>query len=261
MSRSLGELFFLLENDDSSGYAGDSQEDLFGFSGETPTLFRRIEDNDIEIVTGLYSSAGISLPDPARRFYELSVNAFSAFVHAWMSELPIEKEMLNFGRRVIAAADRAGNGAERRAAERAAIDRGDVDTLTVLAAASKVQYEIHRLLGLLRFYPDKDIYTARCSPDHFVLPAMGEHFTGRFGETAWTVIDERRGLCLRRLPGERAKTTAQNDPFMESGTSGGDEWEKLFVHYHKTINNESRKNPELQRRFMPQRYWKYLPEM
>jgi probable DNA metabolism protein len=41
----------------------------------------------------------------------------------------------------------------------------------------------------------------------------------------------------------------------------GGEWEKLWQHYHKTINNESRNNPNLQRQFMPKRYWKYLTEL
>jgi probable DNA metabolism protein len=40
-----------------------------------------------------------------------------------------------------------------------------------------------------------------------------------------------------------------------------DEWEELWRHYHRTINNESRKNLHLQRKLMPKRYWKYLPEM
>ena len=248
------ELLSLLDSGGNPDCTLKEHEDLFGFSDETHALQRQVVQADIDIITGLYSSPGMevsTLPDSARRFYELSVNAFDAFVHAWMSEQPIETEMLVFGRRVIAAAD-------RRAAEKTAADRGEPDTLTVLTAASRVQHEIHRMLGLLRFFPDeKGVYIARCGPDHFVLPALGEHFTVRFGETAWAVFDEKRGLCLRRFPGGRAKIHAQNGFF----SGGGDEWEDLWRHYHKTINNEERNNPDLQRRLMPKRYWKYLPEM
>jgi probable DNA metabolism protein len=44
------------------------------------------------------------------------------------------------------------------------------------------------------------------------------------------------------------------------GSENNDEWEELWKHYHKTINNEDRDNPGLQKQLMPKRYWKYLPE-
>jgi probable DNA metabolism protein len=40
----------------------------------------------------------------------------------------------------------------------------------------------------------------------------------------------------------------------------GDGWEELWRTYHRSITIENRKNPELQKRFMPTRYWKYLTE-
>jgi probable DNA metabolism protein len=39
------------------------------------------------------------------------------------------------------------------------------------------------------------------------------------------------------------------------------QWEDLWRTYHHSVNNEDRKNPNLQRQFMPVRYWKYLTEM
>jgi probable DNA metabolism protein len=181
-----------------------------------------------------------------------------------MSELPIEGEIVRFGRKVIAAAQSAeaqGSQEEKRmAAQRAASDRVDNDTLAVMAASEKVHLEIHRMMGLLRFSPNEGgIYVAKCAPDTLVIPALGEYFTARFGETGWAVFDEKRGISLRRLPGEQAKILVQDETFAVDG--GGDEWEDLWRHYHKTVNNESRKNPGLQRQLMPKRYWKYLPEM
>jgi probable DNA metabolism protein len=120
-----------------------------------------------------------------------------------------------------------------------------------------VLHEIHRMRGLLRFSPNIDgEFIARCSPDHNILSALADYFTARFGETAWSIIDEKRGLRLRRLPGERAKLHALENP----PAPNSDEWEELWKHYHKTINNEDRFNPNLQRKLMPKRYWKYLPE-
>jgi probable DNA metabolism protein len=246
----------------------DGAEELFGFCGET-SITRKYEQADLDFIANYFSSGfnSCALSKPARDLFELSVNAFDSLVHAWMSESPIEEEIVRFGRKVIAAAQIAaaqvaGNQEEkRRIAERAASDRVDNDTLAVLTASEKVQYEIHRMMGLLRFFPDEDgVYIARCAPDTLVIPALGEYFTARFGETAWAVFDEKRGISLRRLPGEQAKILVHEDFFTFNGDCG-DEWEDLWRHYHKTINNEDRKNPNLQRRLMPKRYWKYLPEM
>jgi probable DNA metabolism protein len=242
---------------------------------------------DISLIAGLYSPEGVdfsALPENAGRLFELSANAIDAIVHARMSELPISAEISRFERKVL-------NTAQRQAAECVSSDRGDPDVRVVLDAAYKVWHEIDRLRGLLRFSPDEDgVYIARCAPDHFVLPALGPHFRERFGETPWAIIDEKRRLCLycarggepelfytgegdirevRILP--RSFTEKEEKTFKTpcssvvnvlSGQPPADgEWENLWRHYHKIINNESRNNPVLQRRFMPKRYWKYLTEV
>ena len=134
-----------------------------------------------------------------------------------------------------------------------AADRSDPDT------EMKIQHEIHRMMGLLRFTPNENgEFIARCGPDYYILPELGVYFTARFGETPWSIIDEKRGLCLRRIPGGEAKIQKYKEA---PAHNHGDEWEELWKHYHKTINNETRDNPKLQRQFMPKRYWKYLPEI
>jgi len=122
-----------------------------------------------------------------------------------------------------------------------------------------VRREAHRIMELLRFTPDADgVFTARCAPDNYVLPALKAYFMARFHDIPWAIIDEKRGMCLRRRQGESAEITEWNNE--EDCTAKTDEWEELWKHYHKTINNEDRHNPKLQRQLMPQRYWKYLPE-
>jgi probable DNA metabolism protein len=229
-----------------------------------------------------------ALTGSARDLYAVSADVFDAFVCAWMSELPIEAEIVRFGGKVLVAAkgaaeatvgaaarkavrqaagaaagktapaDWTGLEEARLGAERAARDRGDADVRVVLGAAYKVGHEIDRLRGLLRFSPNSDgVYIARCAPDHFVLPALAAHFTRRFGEQGWAIIDERRKLCLSRRSGESPELFEFSSPLV----TNDDPWESLWRHYHRTINNESRKNPRLQRQFMPERYWKYLPEI
>jgi len=134
----------------------------------------------------------------------------------------------------------------------------DLERTVCEPEAEKFQHEVHRMMGLLRFSPNENgEFIACCEPDYFVLPALAEYFTARFGETPWSIIDKKRGLSLRRQPPEQAKIIIcdKNSEFKTS-----DEWEELWKHYHSTINNEDRSNPDLQRQFMPKRYWKYLPE-
>jgi probable DNA metabolism protein len=213
-------------------------------------------------------------------FFEISASAYHSFVYAWMSGFPIEADMIRFAWRVIDSARSAAalgkhyaQTAARRAGEKAAVDRGDPSVRTVMAAAFKVSREVERLMGMLRFSPDGNgVYTARCSPDHYCLPVLARHFEGRFGNTPWAVIDEKRRICLFRFPPAQARL-AQLEEFsamMEgagktgaaSGNSAGEvPWEDVWRTYHRVINNESRKNLCLQRQFMPLRYWKYLPEL
>jgi len=188
--------------------------------------------------------------------FELSIDAHNAALFALMSGFPILEEVSRFIKKTLKAKD-------RNEAAKISLDRGDPDVLIVLKTAGKVQHEIHRLQGLLRFNPGKNgTYIARCSPDYFILPALAEHFTLRFGETSWAIIDEKRDLCLCRAKGGEALLV----PYKENSEltqieKNNDSWESLWQLYHRTINNEGRKNPRLQRQFMPEKYRKYLPEM
>jgi probable DNA metabolism protein len=266
--RGLTKLLLMLENNENA--ADDSvtngEEDLFGFSSDSQQVSaNRYNKADLELISSFYSISFNSnmLEKSALRFYELNADAFTAFIQAWMSELPIEKEILAFGHNVLSAQD-------KREAEIAANDRGNEDTRAVLNASGKVQFEIHRMYGILRFFPGSEgEYIARCSPDFLILPGLGGYFTVRFGDTPWVIIDEKRGLILSRLrsnsdeEGLPRKTEIQilDGPPLEKTGYKTDEWEDLWRHYHKTINNESRNNPDLQRQLMPKRYWKYLPEV
>ena len=273
-----------LSIDADTNACNDSQGELFGGSGNDnhiEYISNHIE-TDIAIVMGMHAETGIDfsvLQPEILGFFELSRDAFGAIVYAWMSELPVTGQIVRFGKKILASQNtvtktiepvRRGKleTAQRKAAALAATDRGDSDAQSVREAAYKVWHEINRLMGLLRFCPDENgVYTAQCEPDHFVLPALGPHFMERFGETPWAIIDNKRRLRISRetaRPGAFGGTLvlSSNTENAFSYVKGqGGEWENLWKHYHKIINNESRNNPELQKRFMPTRYWKYLSEL
>jgi probable DNA metabolism protein len=228
---------------------------------------------------GLFADPCPPAPVPAEQvspeLRRLSLTAYNAAILATLSEFPPGAAIQRFCRKVLAAATAAENAGgafaaeeARLAADRAAADRGDEDVRAVLEAAAKVTREIDRLRGLLRFRPDEaGIYTARCAPDHFVLPALAGHFELRFGDTPWAIIDEKRRLTLVRLPGEKPRLVDGPATFTEAAAAPDQDrreqfpWEELWRTYHRSVNNEARKNPKLQRQFMPERYWKYLTEI
>jgi hypothetical protein len=276
MGYSLFQLLKLIENEEDNPEihlcsVNEYPGDLFCETGNSEnSVFYDDSEVSCAIITGMHSPAGLNLsvlPLGARRLFELSIDAFSAIVHAWMSELPVTAEIIRFGRKILAAATAVKGvipkskleAAERQAANRAVTDRGDRIVQVVQGAAYKVWHEIHRMQGLLRFYPGEDgVYVAPCEPDHFIVPALGPYFRERFGETSFAIIDRKRGFCLSCTP-EQPFIFYECNNFQDSAGSGI--WEKLWRHYHKTINNENRNNPELQKQFMPRRYWKYLTEM
>jgi len=264
MRINLNQLFLSIGNPE---FAID-EETLLDLANKEEDLFQ-IERADIDFVTAYFSIRfnaatfeNTPFQNTAQNIFELSANAFHYIIMAWLSEMPVERETIAYGRGVLSAAqDVNGSKDKRKAAERAANNRTNSDALTVLNTANKVQVEDHRLKGLLRFTPNENgVFTARCEPDHFVLPCLGDFFTARFGNTPWSIIDEKRKFILHRKPGARAKIDVL-EKREDSSLEHRDEWEELWKHYHKTINNKDRYNPDLQKQLMPKRYWKYLPEM
>ncbi len=209
----------------------------------------------------------------AGELYEASAAGYSNFVYAWMSEFPIEAEIIRFGFALIQAARNADKGFPpgtvsfegREAAENARNNRMDPAVKTVRDASFKTGHEAHRLSGLLRFsLGNAGIPAALCAPDHFVLPILAEHFTLRFGDSPWAIADEKRRIALIKNTGYEAELEVYNpDHPWFAGIHGTDRdaWEGLWLSYFKAINNESRANPKVQLQFMPKRYWKYLPEV
>jgi probable DNA metabolism protein len=245
------------------------------------------------------------LPDPAslsgavRILFQVSADAYDSVVYAWLSRFPIEAQAVRYALRVLTAAKqgalqgKGGGSAQagapgpqspwyacagaRRGAAIAATDRQDSDCGAVLTAAYKVAREVDRLMGFLRFSPDaQGRYIARCAPDHFVLPILAFHFSKRFGDIPWAVIDERRGLALVREGGEprivAGRGFREPDPeyfrtperrdtgLRDARPEVRDPFESLWRCYHGVISIEGRKNLSLQRQFIPRRYRDYLTE-
>lgn len=142
---------------------------------------------------------------------------------------------------------------------------------TVHTCTRKVGHEMHRLTGLARFRELRDgSLWAPLAPDHNVVCGVAAHFRRRMPSCVWVVYDVRRGygvrwdthaLTLVTMNGELSAAVMQNPHAVdELYTDTERAYQRLWQNYFESISIAARRNPSLQRRNMPQRYWRYLIE-
>lgn len=228
--------------------------------------------------------------DAARRALEGASRAGLAdFLRAWASEKPVEPEALAFAVGIVSEARKGGRGGAGAAAvESRRLDRGDDATRRVLVVSDTVSREFHRLSGTLRFCPARGgRWVAPVESFAYLLNALGGHFRIRFGCERWALVDVRRHLAVvpheELFPADGAGRKESRLSVMdaEDAVSGGllspadlsralgplpaaeglDPWEELWRDYHRWTAVETRRNPGLQRKFLPLRLWKNLPEL
>jgi hypothetical protein len=270
-----------------------------------PDKIRRVQPapQEGDATPSLFSEEELGLPVVAQgpekerksrrameRLRACSETVFQDCLQAWMSDEPIEIDIIQYAIRFIKAAERTAAGVSPGTAGMELTERihtaeihtdvsrtdgihtDDIRTdrswgpcERVLRASQRYLRELDRLLGLLRFKPTKEGFLlARCEPDTFALPGLAEPLRRRFGTTAWAVQDEKRCLvlsCDGLGEPELAAYDPKQPPFSPPEGLVPDEFEALWQDYYEIINIETRKNPELRKRLMPQRYWKYLPEL
>ena len=136
---------------------------------------------------------------------------------------------------------------------------GDEHVHAVHAMSRRTGHEAHRMRGLLRFRQLEDgLYYAPMRTRCDVLCLVAHHFLARMGEQDWMVHDlgrEQAALCrsgeldLFPLPGF--------EPRLSEGEVA---CQGMWRDYFRDIAVRERRNPGLQRSFMPMRYWEHLVE-
>ena len=132
----------------------------------------------------------------------------------------------------------------------------------------KVSKECERFLGILRFSElSNGIFYAPLEPDFNVLPLIAGHFYERLSGTKWMIHDIRHGIAVYHSEGKTEyvefidEMTSHLNMVTLLGKSENEEsFAEMWSNYFKIIAIESRINLKLQRRFVPQRYWKYMTE-
>jgi probable DNA metabolism protein len=174
---------------------------------------------------------------------------FDMIARIWMSEEPLELPLFRL------CAEAGLHGAEVLA------NHSSPDLRALSRAARRVYHEIDRLSGLARFSPRHDgIFSAPIEPDANIIAALIPRFARRFGSEDFALVDIRRRLAFARRSG-RFESAAGEEALAFLPDSGPEEDLLLWKRYFRATENPARRNPELQRRLMPMRYWRYLPEM
>jgi probable DNA metabolism protein len=188
---------------------------------------------------------------PSSELRAFSSELFDTVIRIWMSEAALELPLL----RLCAYAGLHGSDVLE--------DYGNPDLRAVAGASRRVSREIERLCGLARFSPrDDGLLAAALEPDANIVAALLPHFARRFGHEDFALVDVRRRLAFARRDGDfESAIGAEALAFLPDEMGDDDEEVSLWRRYFEGTENPSRKNPELQCRLMPRRYWRYLPEI
>jgi probable DNA metabolism protein len=146
---------------------------------------------------------------------------------------------------------------------------GDSTVMEVLQLFKKVMREAERVRMFVRFQKTTDnIYFASFDPNYNVLPLAVRHFKKRFADQRWIVYDTHRKYGfyydldvvseitfneskIDRTTGQIDRTALAEDEKL---------FQALWKDYFKNIAIKERYNPELHKKLLPKRFWKYLPE-
>jgi len=136
----------------------------------------------------------------------------------------------------------------------------DPRVLRLHQISSKVTREKHRMLGLLRFQGAEDLYYAEIEPDFNIVGLIAPHFAEGMADQNWMIHDIKRRIAALydRHEWVLVDIAEVNIPKLDSRET---KYEELWRAYYKHISIPERKNPKLQKRCMPMRYWKHLTEL
>jgi probable DNA metabolism protein len=148
-------------------------------------------------------------------------------------------------------------------------DFADDDALQAKQIADKVKKERLRIIQFVRFQKASDgTFFAPVTPVYNALPLTLPYFTDRFADQKWFIYDIKREYgYFYDLKQVKEVSLVENSAFVEGKLHdellAADEkaFQRLWKGYFEAIAIKERLNPTLQRRNMPARFWKFLPEM
>jgi len=132
-----------------------------------------------------------------------------------------------------------------------------VDTL--FKAVKHLERESHLFKGFLRFSVYNNVLVGEIEPKNYVLPLLTRHFSRRYPEERFIIVDRTHDMALVYEPYKSAIV-----PVADFTAPEPDEEEQAFRElwrlFYDTIGVEGRHNPRCRMSHMPKRYWKFMTE-
>ncbi|GHU99236.1 DNA metabolism protein [Clostridia bacterium] len=126
---------------------------------------------------------------------------------------------------------------------------------------AKFNHECHRFLGLTRFRETASgVLYAPIAPDHDILETILPHFADRLNGFPFGIYDTSRKFLGLSDGREYRAGKISSDPEIELAQNEI-AFQALWKRYYDDIAVEERKSEKRRRAFMPERYWKFLPEI
>lgn len=136
----------------------------------------------------------------------------------------------------------------------------DDRVLKVLKIKQRVELEVHRMMGFVRFsLMAGNIYYAVIEPDNNILPLIAPHFAERLRDQNWIIHDKARGLAA--LYNTRNWLIVDASPSKIPDIDTGEKlYRDLWKEFYNSVTIKERYNLSLHKRLLPVRYWPNLTE-
>ncbi len=123
--------------------------------------------------------------------------------------------------------------------------------------------EAHKLKGFLRFKLLKNnFYYAEINPTNNVIEILSNHFKRRLKNDYWIIKDINRQIYA--IYDKKEIYYLANKEIVNINLeldSNEEKFEELWKNFFNTIGIKERENLQVQRGFMPKKYWNYILEM
>jgi probable DNA metabolism protein len=121
----------------------------------------------------------------------------------------------------------------------------DGRVLKVHEISQRLEFELHRMLGFIRFRQvEGGIYYAPCKPDNNLVELLAPHFAERLQDQSWIIHDVGRNIAALYN-----KKTFMISEFsvddIPGATNEENEYQKLWKEFFNTLAIPSRSNPKL----------------
>lgn len=138
----------------------------------------------------------------------------------------------------------------------------DSRVLKMIKTERKVIFEAHRMLGFIRFERTNNFYYSAYEPDHNITSIITPHFTERLADQNFIIHDIKRELAaVYNKKSWYITSLTKNNISTLINMEVHNCYEELWKNYFESASIKQRENLKNQKRQMPKRYWKHLPEI